>query len=246
MLYIVLPAYNEEESIGPLFEAIIKAMNISEIEYRVVLVNDGSSDKTEVRARSFRKKMPLSVINHSKNRGWPQAVNSGFKYVLRRGTKGDLVVTMDTDNTHPPNLIVKMRKMVNKGYDVVIASRFQPGARVVGLSWIRQALSLGNSFVFRAFFPIKGVKDYSCGYRVYRYEVLKKAYLYYKDNFIDQKGFSFMPDILLKLRKFDFKIAEVPFTLRYDFKKSTSKMRIIKTIFETLGLLFKKRARIST
>ena len=241
MLYIVLPAYNEEESIGPLFEAVMRSMGMLKIEYKVVLVNDGSTDKTSMRANSFKKKMPLRIITHGKNRGWPAAVNTGFKFVLRKGRKQDVIVTLDTDNTHPPSLIAKMLKAIDKKYDVVIASRFQPASKVLGLTPMRGMLSLGDSLLFRLLFPIKGVKDYSCGYRAYRFEVLRRAYDYYGNGFIDQKGFSFMPDILLKLRRFDLNMAEVPFTLRYDLKKSTSKMRIIKTIRETLGLLFKRR-----
>ena len=241
MLYIVLPAYNEEKSIGPLFSAVMKSMRKLKIEYMVVLVNDGSSDKTKMRVNSFKWRIPLEFINHGKNRGWPAAVNTGLKFVLRKGRKQDVIVTMDTDNTHSPDLISKMLKMIDEGCDVVVASRFQPGSKVVGLTWVREMLSMGNSLLFRLLFPIRGVKDYSCGFRAYRLDVIKKAYDYYGASFIDQEGFSFMPDILLKLRRFNLKMAEVSFTLRYDLKKSTSKMRIAKTIRETLSLLLKRR-----
>jgi dolichol-phosphate mannosyltransferase len=64
--------------------------------------------------------------------------------------------------------------------------------------------------------PIRGVRDYTCGYRAYRGRVLRQAFQRYGDDFINQEGFQCMVDILLKLRKMDVIFGEVPLILRYD------------------------------
>jgi dolichol-phosphate mannosyltransferase len=105
---------------------------------------------------------------------------------------------------------------------------------------LRQFMSLIASFMFRLLFPISGVKDYTCGYRAYRAEVIKNAFKEYNGGFIDQDGFQATADILLKLRKMDLNFGEVPLLLRYDYKMSTSKMNLIETIRNTFILVFKK------
>src|SRR5207253_2764940 len=86
------------------------------------------------------------------------------------------------------------------------------------------------------FFPIKGVKEYSCGYRAYRAETIKEAIACYGNNFIQLKGLGFTCTLekLVKLKLIGAKFAEVPFMLRYDQKVSTSKMVSSVT---TLGYL---------
>ena len=70
---------------------------------------------------------------------------------------------MDADNTHPPGLIDRMVQMIHEGCDVVIASRFQPGARVVGVPIERHFLSIGARALFTILFPTRGVRDYTSG-----------------------------------------------------------------------------------
>jgi dolichol-phosphate mannosyltransferase len=120
----------------------------------------------------------------------------------------------------------------------VIASRYQRGARVRGVPFSRQVLSKVASIMFRIMFPIQGVKDYTSGYRAYRYSVLKQAFQTYGDDFINRSGFSCMVDILLKIRKLDVIASEVPMILRYDQKGGKTKMNITKTIKDTLKVAF--------
>jgi dolichol-phosphate mannosyltransferase len=94
--------------------------------------------------------------------------------------------------------------------------------------------------MFRILFHIPGVSDYSSGYRAYRVSVVKKAFQFWGDEFINQTGFSCMVDILLKLRKMDVVFSEIPLILRYDKKVGNSKMDVKKTIFVTLKLAIKE------
>lgn len=246
-LYIVLPAYNEEESLGNLLDRIRYYLIDSGIDdYEVLVVNDGSTDRTAEILEGYRQTMPLRVISHETNKGLGQTIRDGLKQASEAATDNDIVITMDADDTHTPGLIYRMVNTVREGYDVVIASRYQKGARVYGLSFYRQILSLAASYTFRLFMPIQGVRDFTCGYRAYRAQVLKKAFARYGDQFIDQKGFQAMVDILLRLRTLNLIFGEVPFILRYDMKQGTSKMNIKSTILKTLQLIIKRRFEKAT
>jgi dolichol-phosphate mannosyltransferase len=102
-------------------------------------------------------------------------------------------------------------------------------------------LSRVASWVFRALFPIKGVKDYTSGYRAYKANVLQEA-LQSDPTFFDQDGFQAMVDVLLKLRRNPSLIfGEAPMILRYDMKEGASKMDVGATVSKTLRLLVRRR-----
>jgi dolichol-phosphate mannosyltransferase len=136
--------------------------------------------------------------------------------------------------------MIRMLQHIDEGFDVVIGSRFQPGARVVGVNPLRQLMTKSASWLMRALFPM-GVRDFTCGYRAYRGAVLHQALQRYGDTFVDQAGFQCMLDVLLKLRPMGFVIGEVPMVLRYDLKGGVSKMKIGRTAKNSLLLLVKRR-----
>jgi len=126
---------------------------------------------------------------------------------------------------------------------VVIASRYRAGSRTVGVPLYRKGLSYGASWIFRIAFPIRGVRDFTCGYRAYRAGVVRDALARYGGTFLNQDGFQCMVDILLKLRKMNLIFGEVPFILRYDYKEGSSKMNVARTVRDTLALVWRRRLR---
>ena len=251
MVYIVLPAYNEEGNILRLLEGIRWNMNEStpHTSYTIVFVNDGSTDRTREIVESFGvsqscvadSKFYLSQISHKTNRGLADALKTGLMYCINNGSKRDVVLTMDSDNTHTPGLIFSMLLLIRQGNDVVIASRYQDGSRVVGAPLYRKCLSWIANIMFRILFHIPNVKDYTSGYRAYKLEFLKKAHRS-MPNFVSEKGFSCMVDILIKMRVISDKpiMNEVPLILRYDLKKGESKMNVWVTSIQTLNLIRKR------
>ncbi len=239
---IVLPAFNEGKNIGILLDQIHEVLEIdTQTNYRIFVVDDGSKDDTYDVATDRAKKMPITIIRHEVNQGLGTTIRDGLYEAVNYSGPKDIVVTMDADATHNPGLILRLSRMIIEGYDVVIASRFQPGARVIGLVWHRRLLSFMASTVFRILYPIKGVKDYTCGYRAMRADVLKNAITEYGHKFVDQDGFQSIVDILLKLRSRKLMFGETPFILRYDQKKGESKMNVGRTIRNTLLLLIKRK-----
>jgi dolichol-phosphate mannosyltransferase len=243
MVIIALPAYNEERTLPLLLQSIGAAMEENQIEYRVVVVNDGSRDGTAAAADRAAAHMPVERIDHPTNRGLGATIRTGLIAALEGAAERDIIVTMDSDNTQTPGLIARMVRGIREGNDVVIASRFQPGARIKGVPFYRRVLSRGASVLLRVVFPTPNVRDFTCGFRAYRAGLLKQAFDAYGEEFVAQSGFSCMVDILLKLRRLDAIMTEVPLVLRYDLKFGVSKMVVIRTIAETLRLVAVRRFR---
>jgi dolichol-phosphate mannosyltransferase len=243
---VVLPAYNEEANIGKLLARLDESILESGLNYEVVVVDDGSTDGTRDILKEYGTWVPLTVHAHQINQGLGATIRDGLMLAAARCGDRDIIVTMDSDETHTPGLILRMVRMVREGYDVVIASRFRPGARVCGVPFLRRCMSAAASILIKVLFPTGGVRDFTCGYRAYRAPVLQQALATYGQNFINQEGFQCMVDILLKLRKLRLIFGEVPLLLRYDLKKGRSKMRVARTARNTLGLLFRRRFGIES
>lgn len=238
---VVLPAYNEAENLAPLLENLREVMEDNQLCYQVIVVDDGSTDDTAAIADQFAAATAVHVVRHPTNLGLGATIRDGLLEALTFSTDRDVVVTMDADDTHTPGLIVRMVRMLGEGYDVVIASRYQPESRVYGVALVRRVMSRGASMLMRILFPIRGVRDFTCGYRAYRAAVLRQAVAQYGGSFLNQEGFQCMVDILLKLRRMDLIFGEVPMLLRYDRKGGNSKMRIWHTIKNTTSLLARRR-----
>ena len=251
MIYIALPAYNEAENVETLLADI--GANMAELmpvsEFHVVVVNDGSSDNTREAAEAARDslcslypKLRIDVISHTGNRGLAEALKTGLKYCADKASPRDIILTMDCDNSHTPGLIPRLARRIREGYDVVIASRYVPGAQVYGLSSDRLFLSYVASLIMRLCFPIRGVRDYTCGFRAYRAEVVKDLFAR-NPGIISERGFTVMLDVLIKLHKFSpgLTFGEVPLLLRYDLKKGASKMNVQSTTLRTLKLIWRRR-----
>ena len=239
MIYLLLPAYNEEKALGKLIESVIDLKKSSGLSISILAVDDGSIDNTYKTLSFYKKDIPLEIISHDKNKGLGEALKSGITTLLPKLNNDDIVVTMDADNTHDSFLIPAMIDKIAEGYDVIIASRFKQGGKEIGVPYLRRFFSKGARFIFTFLFPISNVTDYTSGYRAFKAPVLKKALEKYQNNLIEEKGFVCMVELLLKLRRIGAKMTEVPLTLRYDLKEGKSKMKIVKTVLRYLYLITK-------
>jgi dolichol-phosphate mannosyltransferase len=240
-ILVVLPAYNEEANIASLLRRIFETLTDDQMGFSVIVVDDGSSDRTSEILEETRREMPLIVQRHEVNQGLGATLRDGLRQAADLASARDIIITMDADESHTPGLMLRMVRMIREGYDVVIASRYQPGSRIYGLSIRRRIVSRLASWLMRIVFPTPGVTDYTCGYRAYRAEALQHAYAAYGDSLVSQDGFQCMVDVLLKLRRLPLIFGEVPMILRYDLKRGSSKMRIMKTAWNTLRLLCLRR-----
>lgn len=241
MILILLPAYNEAPCIGTLLSKIKTVMETHGLDYRVLVVNDGSHDGTLAVVQEYADRMPIEVLNHRLNRGLWETIRDGFEWAAEHCQPDDIIVRMDADDTHEPKYIPALVAKINEGYDIAIASRFQTGGGAEGLDAYRTFISRCANLVMKLFFPIKGVWEYSCGYRAYRAEIVQDAIRIFGNSFIDVKGVGFTCTLekLIKFRMMGARFAEVPFVLRYDQKLSQSKMLSSITTLGYLVLIIK-------
>ncbi len=232
MIWVFLPAYNEEVALERLVPKFDAELSRGAELYKIVVLDDGSTDGTAEAARRLGMVYPLTLLRHEKNQGLGRTMIDGLEHCAREAAPGDAVVTLDCDDTHEPKYVHAALAKLREGADVAILSRYAPGGGEKGLSPVRSVLSRGAGLFLKVFFPIPGVQEYSCGYRVFRASILKRAFDTFGENFVrlPHKGFVVTPEILIKMRLLDARIVEVPFTLDYGKKPGKSKNRPLKTI----------------
>jgi len=252
-ILFALPAYNEEAGLPKLLDAFHDQMIAMESSYQVVIVDDGSTDRTRDIVREWSQRMPIDLVHHEKNAGLGKTIQDVLYRATELAESDDIVVTMDADNTHSPALIPEMVRKIAAGADVVIASRYRKGSRVVGLSLVRKFMSQGARVLFQVVFPIPGVRDYTCGFRAYRARVLRAAFTRYGRQLAEEPGFAAMAEILLKLSRLrldekqgpagrPLEFRELPMVLRYDLKGGASKMKVGSTVMKTLKMMMRLRS----
>jgi len=236
MIIVLLPAYNEEKSFPPLIDKLSSTLSQTKKDYKFLICNDGSTDGTSEILHEYSRNFPIEVIEHPINRGLGESSRDLFERAVQVGKSGDIIIRMDCDDTHEPKYIPEIIKKIAQGYDVVVASRFEKGGGQMGVSGYRALISRCANLFMKIFFPISGLREYSCGYRGYRYDKIKEAIDFFGNNFIQLKGLGFTCTLekLVKLKLIGAKFGEIPFVHRYDQKQSESKM--VSSI-TTLGYL---------
>lgn len=243
----MLPAFNEEHCLPPLLRRFAKLFRERrDFDAFIVVVDDGSSDRTAEIARAAGRRGPVRLVQHERNRGLGEAIKTGLRACLEAGLEdSDYIVCMDADNTHPPSTVPAMEEVAEReGADIVIASRYRRGSRQVGVPLHRQAMSAGALLLFMAFLRLPGVRDYTCGFRLYRAGLVRRGFEAFGDDLITRSGFACTDQLLVNYARLGATIREVPFVLRYDRKVGESKLQLGATILETFKLLAMARREL--
>lgn len=204
LISFVLPTFNESGNIVPLVEEINKSIKDKK---EIIVVDDDSPDGTSQKVRDYiveHKKTNILLLTRKHNHGLTNSIRDGIKKA-----KGEVIVWMDCDFSHPPKVVPLLLKQIDKGYDIAVASRFAKGGGFVvpekdsSDSWVAIILSrmmnysiqtlLGNNF-----------GDYTSGFVAVKKRVFQKIHLRgdYGEYFI---GFIF------RAFAFGFKIVEIPY-----------------------------------
>lgn len=239
---IGLPAYNEETGIANVLKNISQFRNVSRYTIEVLVVNDGSTDRTVQVIQDFaRDHLFVKMINHAENKGLGEAIKTILRYTTENMADDDVLVTMDADNTHSPLLIESMiGKLISHELDLVVASRFTNGGCELGLRALRKFYSRGAMCFFKIFFPIKNLNDYSSGFRAYRVNTIREAQNRWRD-LITTNGFDCMAEIAAKFSRMGIRAGEIPLILNYELKEGESKMKVARTVRGYFSLLTKVR-----
>ncbi|WP_413581378.1 glycosyltransferase family 2 protein [Bdellovibrio sp. HCB288] len=240
---VYVPCYNEEEAIIPMadsFQTLAQNLTNMGLELNVVWINDCSKDSTAEKINSACEKTSyFRAIHHPENRGLVGALETSIQDASMQASEPLYAVgLLDGDNSHPSDFFRPMLEKLELGYDLIVASRFQKGSIVEGVPFHRQLLSLGMSYLFRAAGRVTNVRDYSCGFRIYRGSLFQKL----KGYKFKKRSFACMVELLMACDRQKALCGEIPFILRYDKKMSDSKMRVWWTIRETLSVLFDSKS----
>ena len=247
-IFAMLPCYNEQEDIEALVEKWVEIKAEWEnkgYELFVYCIDDKSTDNTNNIIKNIMKKYPniVSIIEHEVNKGLGGAIFTAFTFFNDYGEDGDFLIIMDGDNTHDPIYSLTMPQKITDDKFCVIASRYCNDSDTKGVSGIRLFMSWGARFFYTIMLSVPKVKDYTCGYRLYTHSAINNAIEYYGESFVERRTFACMMEALYKLSLIGVKFDEVPFELRYDNKQGDSKMRILKTIIDSVGTAISLRMK---
>lgn len=227
MVTIVLLAYNEGLGLPGFLRELDETLRAQARPYRLLVVDDGSTDDTVEQVRRLSGRMPVSLVRHERNLGVGRTFDTGLRAAVGSSADDDTIVTMEGDRTNRPAYLVSMLERMDQGFDVVCASRYRRGGRYVGFPLKRRLMSLGANWCMRLLFPIYGVRDYTIFFRAYRARVLRAAIDRFRDRFIERAGFTSNAEILFKVAQAGpVRCCETPLVYRYDLKESRSRMKV--------------------
>jgi len=167
-LSVVVPIYNERESIGKLYEKLEKILPGLNLKYEVLLIDDGSMDDTYSQLLKIHRKNKLfKIIRFRKNFGQTAAMNAGFDYA-----NGKVIITLDADLQNDPRDIPVLLRKLNEGYDIVSGWRKNRKDKAIR----RFPSTVANKIISK----LTGVHlhDYGCTLKAYRKEVIDNINLY--------------------------------------------------------------------
>jgi len=224
---IILPCFNEEIILKENLEGIIKFLESKEEKYQweIVLIDDGSRDKTGEIADDFEKRLSnVRTIHHPTNLNLGNALKTGFK-----NAKGDIIVVMDIDLSYSVDHIEKMvDKIIETSSDIVIASPYMPGGKVTDVPFTRRIMSRWVNRFMRIAAQDK-FHTYTGMVRAYRKDFIVAVNLKTRDYEIN-------PEILYKAMILRARIVEIPAHLdwteqnKYAGKRKSS-IRVLRGFF---------------
>jgi dolichol-phosphate mannosyltransferase len=210
LVSIIIPTYNERENVYLLTEMLTSVLQ--NINYRIIFVDDSSPDGTANVIRQLKSKYPVELVLRPKKMGLSSAVMAGLKH-----TSSPLIVVMDADMQHDPQLVRPIINKLLEGYDLVIASRKVSGGRVVGWSPIRRIVSDTATALTHLFLPkTKSIKDPLSGFFGFNRRIITGVEL-------QQLGFKMLLEILVKGNY--QKIYEIPLIF-HERRKGKSKLNL--------------------
>jgi len=203
-LSVIIPVYNEESRVGLTLEESLLYLKLKKIPAEILVVDDGSKDRTLEIVGSFKAK----AKGNQSLRVFPQGANRGKGAAVRAGAlaaKGETILFMDADNATPLSEFDKFRPRIKKGIQVLVGSRALDRTQVkVPQPLYRQALGrIGNLLI--QILAVPGIKDTQCGFKAFRRDAASQIFPYQT---IERFGFDF--ELLFLANKRGFRMEEIP------------------------------------
>ena len=232
-LSVIIPCFNEERTIYQNINKIFKYLESNFESFEIIAVNDGSTDRTVEELKKIQHEIPLTIIDNYKNEGKGKVVRDGM---LK--SNGEIAMFLDADLAIPVEELKKFVDEITSGYDIVIASRFVPGGKVVKkVLWYRVIMEKIFRIIRMIILNNYKIKDTQCGFKVFKREAAMKVF-----PLMTIKRFAFDAEIIFIARKYKHKIKELPIALQNPVR---SHIRILKDPINMLIDLLKIRVRDS-
>lgn len=234
MIYVCIPAYNEERTIGVLLWKVRRVMAEFGRDYELLVFDDGSTDRTaEVLAR-YAPVLPLTVLRGPGRLGYEGALEALIREAVSRALypKRDVVVVLQGDFTEPPEEIVSLVKLVEGGADIAASAWQRNGRPPRGTRLVRWALPLLLQGLHRGV----PVSDPVSGFRAYRVVVLKKVVERAGERLLCGAGWAANVELLFAAAPHARRIEEVPVRMRYDIRVRPSRFRPLATVRQLMAL----------
>jgi dolichol-phosphate mannosyltransferase len=243
-LVILIPVLNEAGNIVRLvrdLQALSDELQ-NRLDVQVILLDDGSQDDTSVLASQAASQagISLTVLRHEVNQGPGMAFATGFCHLPGVLQDDDLVMTMEGDNTSRLELVKQMLVRLDEGYDVIFASPYAYGGKIVNTSAYRIFLSSVANLFIKELLGIHGLLTVSSFFRLYRVPALKKLQAVYGPGIVERRGFECMVEMTMKMMNLHLTISEVPMVLDTHARVGKSRMKILRTIRGYIDLWFLK------
>ena len=230
MIYLCIPARDEEQTIGVLLWKIRKVMRDFGRDYHVMVLDDGSSDGTAETLARYQRSLPMTIFREDEPVGYHGATDRLLREAVKaaRYPKRDAVVTLQADFTESPEYIVPLVKTLEGGSDIVAgAVDTEDQAYPRNLRWTRRAAGLFMGGALRA----APVTDPFCGFRAYRIIVLKKAIRAAgAARLVDAEGWGANLQLLGVVAPHARRIEEVPLRLQFDLRVRDTRFRFSRAL----------------
>jgi len=216
LVSIIVPIYNEEENIKPIYKRLKEVMDIQDYDYEILFVDDGSTDRTPILLDSIAKTDPkIRLLTFRRNFGKAAAWSAGFDHA-----RGDVIVTIDADLQNDPQDIPKMVSLIGE-YDLVNGWRKKRRDPFI----IRRFPSIIANWLISKVTGVK-LRDYGSGLKAYKAEVIKNIRIYGEMH-------RFIPVIA---SWYGIKIKEIE-TIHHPRERGKSKYGISRTLIVLLDLI---------
>ncbi len=235
MIRFVIPAYNEAENIPRLLADLAPVAR--KLGARVIFVDDGSTDGTADVIREHSSDLHIAIVQHTVNRGLGTAINTGIRAALGESSDDDAIVTLEADTTSRLADLPLMLERFEAGADIVLASVYAPGGKIIGVAGWRLAASKSVSNTFRYLGGLRQIHTLSSLYRVYRAGTLRRAADTYGYLLVREPGFAANVELLLKLYNAGATVTEVPTVNDWSTRKGESKMQLKPTVIAYMRVM---------
>ncbi len=211
-IVVTIPAYNEEKTIGKVISDIARVMDSEKYRYEILVIDDGSKDRTA----EVAKKAGAKVYSHPKNYGLAEAFRTEIEKSLEH--KADVIVHTDADGQYRAEEIPKLVREIENGAELVLGSRFR--GKIESMPFIKK---FGNRAFSKVVSSVSGMKisDAQTGFRAFTREVAEKVRI--------SSIHTYTQEQIIRAVRMKFRVVEIPI---YFAKRGDGKSRLMSNPFE--------------